>query len=185
MTEIFTWRTSLRYPYKTTYVQRVLTTPMESGKEQRRLVQTVRRKQFACQATNISNAVAGSMETFFNARNGIYEAFYFSDPNDYTQASEAVGTGDASTVAFSLDETYIASTTETIAVNSVNQTRNVDYTVDNDTGVITFATAPGNALAVTAGYEFYSKVRCLREPNREDTGWAAVNYIMDFIEVVE
>ncbi len=65
-----------------------------------------------------------------------------------------MGTGDGSTVAFSLDFTYVTNGTLTVKVNGVAQTEGVDYTVNYTTGVVTFTAAPTNGHAILATYRF-------------------------------
>jgi len=69
-------------------------------------------------------------------------------------AGEAVGTGNGTTTVFLLDNAPVAPTTLVVKVNSVTQTEDTDYTVNYKTGTITFISAPGNTLAVTADYWF-------------------------------
>jgi len=98
--------------------------------------------------------------------------------------AEAVGTGDGSTVTFSLAHTYVIDTTHgkitdenwavpyytqggttftpEVKVNNVVKTERVfgqtsggDFTIDYAAGTITFFTAPANSLAITATY-YYS-----------------------------
>lgn len=65
---------------------------------------------------------------------------------------EAVGTGNGSDTVFLLDNAPVAPTTLVVKVDSVTQTETTDYTVNYKTGTITFTSAPGNTLAITAGY---------------------------------
>lgn len=65
--------------------------------------------------------------------------------------SEAVGTGDSSTLTWQLADPHVIEDTEVIYLAGVAQRRNIDYTVDYDTGKVTFTTAPG-AVAITADY---------------------------------
>jgi hypothetical protein len=51
------------------------------------------------------------------------------------------------------------SNTVVVYLNGVKKTLNVDYTVDCTTGLITFTTAPGNGVAVTADFSFHVPVR--------------------------
>jgi uncharacterized protein (TIGR02217 family) len=73
-----------------------------------------------------------------------------------------IGTGDAVTTAFQCTKTYTAATAGVdyvrdlkklvalrVFVNAVEQTIVTDYTVNLNTGVITFTLAPGSGLAVT------------------------------------
>ena len=50
-----------------------------------------------------------------------------------------------------------------VAVNGVLQTVSTDYTLDPDTGLVTFVVAPGNGLTVTWGGEFYIPVHYIAE----------------------
>jgi len=62
---------------------------------------------------------------------------------------EAVGTGDTSTVLFSLAHHTIQSGSLTVYLDGVETT---DYTADLAAGEITFATAPDTDVAITADY---------------------------------
>lgn len=118
---------------------------------------------------------------FFEARRGRLHGFRWKDWADYksldpitaTSATDvALGTGDASTTEFQLRKTYSdaggsytreitkpVSGSVKVAVNGSAQTEGVDFTVDTTTGIITFTTAPGSGLSVTAGFEFDVPVR--------------------------
>lgn len=133
-----------------------------------------------------------NLRTFYIARNGPAHSFRFRDFHDCTSTSTGlavklggdavanndvtIATGDASEVDFQLKKFYSeGGTTRTrnitlprsgtvlIAVNAVAQTEGVDYTVNYVTGVITFSTAPGNTLPITAGFEFEAHVRFSEE----------------------
>lgn len=118
---------------------------------------------------------------FFEARRGRLHGFRWKDWADYksldpitaTSATDInIGTGDNSTTTFQLVKNYSdsgGSYTRTIkkpvsgsvkiAVDSSVQTEGIDFTVDTTTGIITFTSAPGSGLAVTAGFEFDVPVR--------------------------
>lgn len=70
--------------------------------------------------------------------------------------AEAVGTGDGTAVEFALDHTHVVTGTAVIKVDGVTQTITTDYTIDLETGVVTFTAehVPANGLAVTADYTF-------------------------------
>lgn len=68
-----------------------------------------------------------------------------------TQVGEDVGTGDGMETLFKLRYTPDPNS-ETIYVNGIEQTRGTDYTIDEKE--ITFATAPGDTLPITADYPF-------------------------------
>jgi uncharacterized protein (TIGR02217 family) len=109
---------------------------------------------------------------FYNAK-GMAETFRFKDWSDYLSgsgtvaASEAIGTGDGVDTTFQLVKTYsitgssyvrditkpVASTVR-VFVNGVEQTLTTHYTLNANTGVITFVSPVPNGQAVTAIYEF-------------------------------
>ena len=70
-----------------------------------------------------------------------------------TVTGEAVGTGDDAQTAFSLDNSPILSKAETVYVAGVAKTRDTDYTINADTGAISFTVAPATSSAVTADYK--------------------------------
>jgi len=67
-------------------------------------------------------------------------------------SNENVGTGDGSTTEFSLAYSPVLENSETIYVDGTEQTRNTDYTINYETGVITFTSAPTNGASITADY---------------------------------
>ena len=118
----------------------------------------------------------------FHIVQGRAHTFRWKDWADYKSCSvvetpsatdQTIGTGDGSTTEFQLVKTYSfggesrlarwitkpVDGTVLVAVDGTVQTEGTDYTVDYSTGVITFASAPGDGLAVTVGYEFDVHVR--------------------------
>jgi len=72
-----------------------------------------------------------------------------------TVTGETVGTGDGTTTEFSLANRCLQAYTETIYVDGTLQTRDTDYSIDYDTGKITFATAPALDTTITADYTYF------------------------------
>lgn len=125
---------------------------------------------------------------FFEARMGRLYAFRFKDFADFKScapgagiapANQAIATGDGSTRIFQLVKTYVSgpsswtrtikkpvSGTVRVALTGVEQTSG--WSVDATTGLVTFASAPANGAAITAGFEF-------DVPVRFDTDALAVN----------
>ncbi len=68
---------------------------------------------------------------------------------------ESVGTGDGSTKEFLLDFYPVKSGSLTVYVDGVAKTEGTDYTVDYNTGKITFTTAPADGASITADYIYY------------------------------
>lgn len=107
---------------------------------------------------------------FFEARRGALYGFRFRDFTDDrscnpesepTPTDQSLGTGDGSQTAFQLVKYYgdwartilkpIAGTVR-VALDEVEQLSG--FTVDTTTGIVTFETAPGEGVEVTAGFEF-------------------------------
>ncbi len=123
---------------------------------------------------------------FIIAREGPIHTFPFKDHRDYASTATGtlhytdddtvddedveIGVGDGVETQFQLVKKYVSgSTTRTrniylpynyvIAVDGVSQTEGVDFTMDTETGVVTFMSAPTGSLSITAGFEFYVKCR--------------------------
>jgi uncharacterized protein (TIGR02217 family) len=116
---------------------------------------------------------------FFEARNGRLHGFRFKDWGDYksclpsgtpSPTNQATGTGDGTTTAFQLvkryasgSQTWVRTITKpvagSVAVALNGTTQASGWSVDTTTGVITFTTAPGSGVPITAGFEFDVPVR--------------------------
>lgn len=125
---------------------------------------------------------------FFRARKGRAHGFRFRDWADYKLVGETIGTGDGAATTFQIKKTYtngvgsevrdikkIVSNSDAISIatgqtngvytawavykNSVLQTETTHYTVDRDTGIITFLSAPANGHAIQVDGEFDVPVR--------------------------
>ena len=116
---------------------------------------------------------------FFEARNGRLHGFRFKDWGDHKSClpsqtpgatDQAIGTGDGVTTAFQLVKRYSSGSqswtrviakpvagTVTIALNGAPQPSG--WTVATTTGLVTFGTAPGAGIAITAGFTFDVPVR--------------------------
>jgi uncharacterized protein (TIGR02217 family) len=118
---------------------------------------------------------------FFEARRGKLHGFRWKDWADYkskdpitatTATDIQIGVGDGTTTQFQLVKTYfdaggsytriikkpVAGSVK-IALNGVLRTEITHYTVNTTTGIITFLSAPGAGVSVTAGFEFDVPVR--------------------------
>ncbi len=118
---------------------------------------------------------------FFEARRGQLHGFRWKDwadcrsglPSAEVAASDqSLGFGDGTQVTFQLVKTYISGLNSyerpirkpvagsvLLVVDGTAQLEGTDYTVDSTTGLVTFTTAPGAGLSITAGYEFDVAVR--------------------------
>lgn len=107
---------------------------------------------------------------FFNLMHGDLTAFLYADQYDYTVTAQAIGTGNATKTAFTLVKTFggftepvqavkVDTVTPLVYLDGVLKTVTTDYTINATTGVLTFVTAPGNGVVVTATFEYYYRVR--------------------------
>lgn len=153
---------------------------------------------FEISTVNMTNTQLDTLETFFIAHlfDQTEDAFYLEDPKDNTLTSESVGTGDGSEDTFQLKRKYIQGArsaefiqqhiqpnSETIYIDG-SAVAATDYTIDNETGVVTFDTAPADGASITADFSFYRK--CIfTDANIEfsNVRFSASNAIYNFSEV--
>lgn len=76
---------------------------------------------------------------------------YLNNPFEYVYR-ERIGRADGATTEFSVIETPVFVESDTVYVAGIQQTRDVDYSIDYQDGTITFTTAPAAGL-VEASYE--------------------------------
>jgi len=120
-----------------------------------------------------------SVIAFFEARMARLYGFRLKDFSDYKSCSpgadvtpldQTIGTGDGSTTTFQLSKTYTSGSaswqriikkpvaaTIRVALNGTEQLSG--FSVDTTTGIVTFTSAPGAGVSVTAGFEFDTPVR--------------------------
>ena len=118
---------------------------------------------------------------FFEARQGQLYAFRWKDWSDYKSCKasadpaftdQIIGVGDGVQTVFPLKKTYRSGTeiyereivkpvsgTITIGIQGTQKTETIDYTVDVNTGLVSFTAPPDEGVEVTAGYEFDVPVR--------------------------
>lgn len=131
--------------------------------------------------------------TFFHARQGATYAFLAWDDTDHSTEPDhqtapaaassipTVGTGDAAETQYQLTKIYTDGTfsqsvpvtkpipgTVVVLVNGTEKTEGSDYSVNYETGVITFAlgSLPGIGDTVSAGCQYYRVVRFGEETDR-------------------
>ena len=103
-----------------------------------------------------------ALMAFYNARNGMYDSFLFTDATDSAVTAQVFGSGNGST-AFQLTRSYGGYSEAVcnlngaplIYINSVLKTVTTDYTLSS-AGVVTFTTPPagGASLTWTGGYYY-------------------------------
>lgn len=124
--------------------------------------------RYTLETENMTNDERGTLEGFFKVHMFSDEdRFHLADPKDNTVTDENFGVGDGSETDFQLTRTFtyqsksvefpqghIQPDTETIYKNG-NEVSSSDYTLDNQTGVVTFDTAPSDGDQLKADYDFY------------------------------
>jgi uncharacterized protein (TIGR02217 family) len=118
---------------------------------------------------------------FFEARHGQLYGFRWKDWTDFRSCApsgqpaatdQAIGTGDGAVTVFQLRKRYASGAqayarpigkpvegSVLVAVNGTARVYGVDFSVDHETGVVTFVAAPATGVVVTAGFEFDVPVR--------------------------
>lgn len=116
---------------------------------------------------------------FFEARNGRLHGFRFKDWGDFKSClpsgmpspnDQVIGTGDGSTTGFQLIKRYVSGAqtwtraiTKPVAgslrIGFDGTEQPSGWSVDTTTGVVTFSSAPGTGVTITAGFEFDVPVR--------------------------
>ena len=143
----------------------------QSGFEQRNANWSQARGSYNVAHGVKTQAQLNTLIAFFRARKGRADGFRFKDWTDYQITAQAIGTGDGSTKTFQLVKTYVSGTTsETrLITKPVAGTVNIylggvlqsggAYTLDTTSGQVTFTTAPGSGVAITADFQFDIPVR--------------------------
>lgn len=175
------------------------------GKEQRNQVWPRPKRHWVLPYDAILRQYRDKLVELCSRAKGMYNVFLFEDPYDYECAlTECSITAVAAQVDFQLVKTYYGSEAETwtesktriqpgsifppiVKVDGVTKTEGVDYTLDDDTGIVTFVSAPGAGKVITANYRFYCPVRFDKDIYDETTIWKNIFNMGDIpiIEVIE
>lgn len=161
---------------------------LSSGHEKRNSNWEIARAKYEVGHNLKSQTQLDELIAFFRARKGQARGFRFRDWNDYKLIDENIGVGDGIETQFQITKTYTSLTSEvrdivkivtqsdsdTIAglhgstatdwevkVNSVLQVEGPgnDYTIDRDTGIITFNSPVTDTHIITVSGEFDVPVR--------------------------
>ena len=109
---------------------------------------------------------------FFMLCQGAFGTFLFRDPSDDQVTGQQIGVGNASATIFQLQRSMGATLpgggflepilapnlVSAVYLDGVTQSP-ASYGVDPRTGLVTFATAPGSGLVITADYSYYFRCR--------------------------
>jgi uncharacterized protein (TIGR02217 family) len=164
----------LRWDVKKVPIWRTKVQSTVSGKETRAAMMSYPLWQFSL-SYEVLRARATLLELqtlmgFFNLRNGSFDSFLYTDPDDKSVTDENFGTGNGSQTVFQLLRAYggflepiqNVNVLTNIKKNGVAQTNPADYTISS-TGVVTFTSAPANGLPLTWTGTFYFRVRFLQD----------------------
>ena len=154
---------------------------VRSGAETRNQNWTYPLHMYDAAKENRSIAQIEALLNHFHVCAGMYYGFRYKDWIDYksipasssgsiSATDQLLGIGDGTTVTFQLRKAYTigpvtryrkitkpVAGTVVVAIASVPQASG--WTIDTTTGIITFATAPANGDAISAGFEFDVPVR--------------------------
>lgn len=153
---------------------------LASGAEQRNIDWSVPRGEWDIGYGIRTKANMDTLVNFFVARNGKAHGFRFKDHTDFqigdkdnpTTDNQSIGTGDgvktvfqifrrytSGGIDFDVDKTKIVSGTQNVLLDNVLKTDPGDYSIDLNTGKITFVTAPAGSVDVEFAGEFDVPVR--------------------------
>lgn len=118
----------------------------------------------------VAEAELAALRGFFNARQGGFDTFLFQDPDDNSVTAQALGAGTGSRTTFQLLRTMDGIIEPILAPNVITgvylngvlanpSTYTVSSWGTSAPGVITFNTAPGSGVAVTATFSYYFPCR--------------------------
>ena len=141
-----------------------------SGKELRGTYWTYPRWEFNLAYDLLRAGTEQELQTllgFFLERQGSFDTFLYLDPSDNIVVGQRVGVGDASTVNFQLVRTLggfvepIKSplSVPTIYFDGVKQSSGWSGGDLTSSGLVTFATAPGSGVVITADFSYYFRCR--------------------------
>ena len=109
---------------------------------------------------------------FYLACQGAYGTFLFQDPSDHQVTGQYLGTGDSSTSVFQLTRTLgtalpnggfiepivAPNIIATVYFDGITQSPS-GYSVDPDTGLLTFAEPPSTGLLITVDFSYWFRCR--------------------------
>jgi len=117
--------------------------------------------------TNLINLNQIKQELVVFLRNS--DIISISDRGVTTSTNESIGTGDNVEVDFALAESN-AKNVRNVKLDGSAQTFGTDYTVDYSTYTVTFSSAPGSGVVITATYDYGSGDSIYPDFPRTDLG---------------
>lgn len=140
---------------------------VRSGKEYRAAYWSYPRWKFSLAYELLRDDATDELKTllgFFLQRQGKFDTFLFSDPDDNTVTGQIIGTGNGTLKTFQLCRTLGGFIEPMKAINGMpviklnGVTQSSGWSMSS-TGLITFTTAPANGSTVTADFSYYFRCR--------------------------
>ncbi len=112
-----------------------------------------------------------TLSGFFNQMYGQFDTFLFQDPNDngtIVGSPTPFATADGVTTVFQMGRTLGGFIDPIGGINAISRAPSIyfnstlqssGYTINNNTGVITFSSAPTTGLVLKADFDYYWRVR--------------------------
>lgn len=177
----------------------------DTGKEQRNQVWPRPKRHWVLPYEVMKKEYRDKLLELAGRAAGMANIFFFEDPYDYyCSESECSITAIAAQTEFQLIKTYYPTTAEkwtenktriqpgtiyqpTVKVDGAPKVEDTDYTLDDDTGKVTFSVAPGAGKVITADYYFYYPTRFDTDIYEESTIYRQILTMGDIpiIEVIE
>jgi len=177
----------------------------DTGKEQRNQIWERPKRHWVLPYTTLLIEYRDKLKELCSRAKGMYNVFLFEDPYDYwCTLSECSITAIAAQVDFQLVKTYYSGTAQAwtenktriqpgtifppvVKVDGVAKIEDTDYSLDDDTGIVTFGAAPGAGKVITANYRFYCPVHKEDDIYEETTIYSGILNMGDIpiIEVIE
>ena len=139
---------------------------------------------------SVTNNELDTLLGFFNARQGQFDSFLYTDPADSAYTAMAFGTGTGSQTQFQITRSRGGFVEPVMNLNGapliyiagVLQTVGTNYSISS-TGVVTFVTAPAASAALTWTGAFYYRCRFLSD-NIAPSQWAQNLYSLSKLDFV-
>ena len=169
-----------------------------SGYEQRNQNWSKFRHKYDISHVVQSRTEYAELKAFHANRAGAANGFLFKDWSDYNMARQSIGTGDSSQDDFGIYKRYTNDSydydreitkpkngTVQVWVNSVLQTETTHYTVNYETGVITFVSPPTSGHDIEVACDFFVPVRFATDelPSRIEESFVLHVENVELIEV--
>jgi uncharacterized protein (TIGR02217 family) len=167
--EVFPSLAGLEYPVVRTPIFSTLTQASASGMETRAALQLYPRWQYTLSFNFLRDDANNEFRTllaFFLGRQGSFDSFLFDDVDDNQVTGQPIGIGDGSNTVFQLVRSFGGFTEPVLQPHFVTvylagaPTTAFAFT---GPGQVTFTTAPGNGVHVTADITYLWPVRFLAD----------------------